>query len=438
MKIILRPIDSIHPYARNARQIPAAAVDKVAASIQEFGWRQPIVVDLEGVIICGHTRLLAARKLGLIEVPVHVAENLTPTQVRAYRLLDNRSHEETSWDDDLLGLELLDLKGMGIDMDLTGFDMGEIDDLLSRDTNGGLTDINAVPEVPETPISRSGDLWVLGSHRVLCGNATSQADVNRVLEGGDADMVFCDPPYSVSYTGKTARKLTIKNDDLGPGFYDFLHDAFLNVLPVTKGALYVCMSSSELHTLFTAFTDAGGHWSTFIIWAKNHFTLGRSDYQRQYEPILYGWAEGTPHFWCGARDQGDVWMVDKPAANDLHPTMKPVELVQRAVRNSSNRHAVVFDPFGGSGSTLIACETTGRQARLIELDPRYVDVIVNRWQDYTGHKAILEADGREFEQVAIKRRCGDAFADQALPNRVAGHESALTFTRRQDPTNPTI
>jgi DNA modification methylase len=187
------------------------------------------------------------------------------------------------------------------------------------------------------------------------------------------------------------------------GFYDLVREACTNLMPVTKGAIYICMSSSELHSLFRAFTEAGGHWSTFIIWAKNNFTLGRSDYQRQYEPILYGWPNGTAHYWCSDRDQGDVWFVDKPIVNDLHPTMKPVELVQRAIRNSSKSRGVVFDPFGGSGSTLIACETAGRQARLIELDPRYVDVIVKRWQDYTGKKAVLESDCREFEQIAFER-----------------------------------
>ena len=404
MKIEMRLTIKIVPYARNARKIPQKAIDKVAASLQEFSFRQPIVVDKDGVIVCGHTRWLAAQKLGLEQVPVHVAENLTPAQVRAYRLLDNRSHEETTWDDDLLGLELLDLKGLGIDMDLTGFDMPEIDDLLSKlDIQGGLTDIDAIPDVPEIPVSQAGGLWILDNHRVLCGDATNRSDVDRVLGGSPADMVFCDPPYSVSYTGKTARKLTIKNDDLGAGFNDFLRDACANMLAVTKGAIYICMSSSELHTLFRAFTEAGGHWSTFIVWAKNHFTLGRSDYQRQYEPILYGWAEGTPHYWCGARDQGDVWSIDRPSVNDLHPTMKPVELVQKAVRNSSKSRGLVFDPFGGSGTTLLACETTGRQARLIELDPRYVDVIVKRWQDYTGRKAVLESDGREFKQIVLER-----------------------------------
>jgi DNA modification methylase len=404
MKIEMRLTIKIIPYARNARKIPQQAIDKVAASIEEFGWRQPIVVDHDGIIIVGHVRLLAAQKLGLKDVPVHVADNLTPAQVRAYRLLDNRSHEETSWDEELLGLELLDLKGIGVDLDLTGFDMPEIDDLLSRiGITTGLTDPDAVPEVPETPVSQPGDLWILKDHRVLCGDATKINHILRALDDSSADMTFADPPYGVSYIGKTAQKLTIKNDDLGAGFYDFLREACANVLMVTTGAVYICMSSSELHTLFRAFTDAGGHWSTFIIWAKNTFTLGRSDYQRQYETILYGWVEGGPHYWCGDRDQGDVWPIDKPSVNDLHPTMKPIELVERAIRNSSRSKGVVLDPFGGSGSTLLACETTGRRARLIELDPKYVDVIVKRWQNFTGQKAVLKSDGREFDQIERER-----------------------------------
>jgi DNA modification methylase len=192
----------------------------------------------------------------------------------------------------------------------------------------------------------------------------------------------------------------ILNDNLGEGFERFLHDACANILTVTKGAAYICMSSSELHTLQRAFKDAGGHWSTFVIWAKNTFTLGRADYQRQYEPILYGWKEGADHFWCGARDQGDVWFVNKPVKNDLHPTMKPVELVERVIRNSSKTRDIVLDPFGGSGSTLIAAEKTKRQARLIELDPKYCDVIVRRWQSFTGGAATLDGDGRNFEEIA--------------------------------------
>jgi DNA modification methylase len=220
-------------------------------------------------------------------------------------------------------------------------------------------------------------------------------------------MVFTDPPYNVDYSqpsvrpGRAGRK--IANDNLGVAFEQFLSDACRNVLEVSHGAIYICMSSSEIDTLKRVFTEAGGHWSTFVIWAKNTFTLGRSDYQRQYEPILYGWRQGSDHYWCGARDQGDVWNMNKPAVNDLHPTQKPVELIERAIANSSKHRDTVLDPFGGSGSTLIACEKMGRQARLIELDPKYIDTTVVRWQKFTGHAAGLEGDGRTFREIAEAR-----------------------------------
>jgi DNA modification methylase len=407
------PIEKIIPYARNARNIPQAAVDKVASSIQEFGWRQPIVVDKAGVIIVGHVRRMAADKLGLPEAPVHVAENLTPAQVRAYRLLDNRSHEEATWDQTLLGLELIDLRNMGIDLDLTGFGMDEIDELLAR-TEGpdGLTDPAAVPEVPENPVTRTGDLWILGKHRLLCGDATLRDSFERILTEGHADMVFTDPPYNVNYKqpspsgGGAARKVT--NDNLGAGFEQFLADACRNMLAFSRGALYICMSALQLDTLKRVFVEAGGHWSTFIIWAKNTFTLGHSDYQRQFEPILYGWREGATRHWCGARDQGDVWQVNKPAANDLHPTQKPVELIERAILNSSKGGAIVLDPFAGSGSVLIACEKTGRRAAMIELEPGYVDTAVMRWQEFTGREALLEGDGRTYREIAEERGAPDA------------------------------
>jgi DNA modification methylase len=266
-----------------------------------------------------------------------------------------------------------------------------------------LADNAALSELPQTPASRTGDLWLCGKHWILCGDSTRMDVIERVLGGGLADMIFADPPYSVSYTGKTARKLTIKNDDLGAGFYDFLREACANMIAVSKGAIYICMSSSELHTLHQAFTDAGGHWSTFVIWAKHHFTLGRSDYQRQYEPILYGWRKGVDHFWCGGRDQGDVWLIKRPMANVAHPTMKPVELVERAIRNSSRTHDTVLDLFAGSGTTMIACEMLERQARLIEVEPRYCDVAVMRWQQFTDQKATLDGDGRTFDQIAQTR-----------------------------------
>ena len=242
------------------------------------------------------------------------------------------------------------------------------------------------------------------------------ADVQTLMSGQLADMAFTDPPYNVDYGNSAKDKLRgkdrrIMNDALGDGFYQFLHDACQNLLAVTKGACYVCMSSSELHTLQKAWLDAGGKWSTFVIWAKNAFTLGRADYQRQYEPILYGWKQGSDHFWCGDRDQSDVWFYNKPRVNDLHPTMKPVELVERALKNSSKSRDTVIDLFGGSGTTLIACEKLNRHACLMELDPRYVDVIIQRWQDYSGKEAVRQSDGLTLEAARQQK----ASSDQASP-----------------------
>jgi DNA modification methylase len=408
------PVERLIPYARNARTHSESQVAQVAASIAEFGFVNPILVGPDGVIIAGHARLLAARKLRLAEVPVLVLGHLTETQRRALVLADNRLALDAGWDEEMLKVELESLREDGFDLDIVGFTDEEIEDLL-RDPEQvveGSTDEDAAPELPETAVTVPGDVWVLGEHRVLCGDSTQMDVVEKVLAGGLADMVFTDPPYNVNYgatmkdklrgqKGKKPRK--IANDNLGADFEQFLRDACVNMLAVTKGAIYICMSSSELHTLHRTFTDAGGHWSTFVIWAKNTFTMGRSDYQRQYEPVLYGWKEGTDHFWCGARDQGDVWFIKKPVANDLHPTMKPVELVDRALRNSSKSRDTVLDPFGGSGSTLIACERSGRQARLIEMEPKYCDVIIRRWQEYSGKRAVLESDGRAFKDLAVER-----------------------------------
>jgi len=407
MNVTEMPVERLIPYARNPRN-NTGAIDAVKASITEFGFRQPIVVDEKMVVIVGHTRLEAAKALGLTTVPVHVAEGLTPAQARAYRLMDNRSHENAEWDDELLRLEFGDLKLDGFDLDLTGFDQDQLSELLAGESVEGLTDPDEAPAVPDEAVSRSGDLWILGDHRVLCGDATVSTDVENLMGGVLADMAFTDPPYNVDYGNKPKGKSSSKdrrilNDALGDGFAKFLEAACTNLLSMTKGACYVCMSSSELHTLQHAWLEAGGKWSTFVIWAKNTFTLGRSDYQRQYEPILYGWKQGSDHFWCGARDQGDVWFVDKPRVNDLHPTMKPVELVERAIRNSSKSRDIVLDLFGGSGTTLIAAERTGRAARLMELDPAYVDVIIERWQGFSGEKAVLESEDRMFDDLKSVR-----------------------------------
>jgi DNA modification methylase len=382
----------------------------MCGAIREFGFRIPILVRSDGSVIDGHLRLKAAHQLGLEQIPVVVADDLTPAQVKAFRLLVNRSATWAEWDEDLLRLELEELQALDYDLDLTGFGSEELHTLLGAalgegDGAAGSGDEDAVPEPPVDPVSRTGDLWLLGKHRLLCGDATVLTDVERVLDGGQAAMCFTDSPYNVDYgaPGKGGKNRRILNDALGDGFGRFLTDACVNILTVTSGAVYMCMSSSELHTLQRAFLEAGGHWSTFIIWAKNCFTLGRSDYQRQFEPILYGWKEGNRHHWCGARDQGDVWFIKKPAVNDLHPTMKPVELVERAVLNSSQEGDTVLDPFCGSGTTLIACEKQGRQARLLELDPKYCDVIIQRWQDATGVAAVLDGVGSTFEAVAAER-----------------------------------
>ena len=317
-----------------------------------------------------------------------VARGWSEAQKQAYVIADNKLALNAGWDEDLLRIELGELKGLGADLGLTGFGELELDALFAAPTTVGPIRTRHL-RCRSDPVSRPGDLWICGEHRVLCGDATVLADVEKVLAGELADMCFTDPPYGVNYANSAKDKQRgkhrpILNDHPGEGFEAMLRAASANILSVTKGAIYVCMSSSELDTLQRAFREAGGKWSTFVIWAKHTFTLGRSDYQRQYEPILYGWKDGTDHFWCGARDQGDVWFFDKPSRNDLHPTMKPVALVERAIRNSSKSRDIVLDPFGGSGTTMIAAERTGRRARLVELDPKYVDVVVQRWQSFAG------------------------------------------------------
>lgn len=408
MKVELIEIGRVIPYARNPRR-NENAIAKVAASIKEYGFRQPIVVDEEMVIIAGHTCLQAAQSLGLKKVPVHVADGLTQAQIKAYRLADNRTNEDAEWDEELLAIELGELDGLGFELDLTGFDAVELEELLGNAAIDGLTDDDEVPEAPEVAVSKEGDIWLLGDHRLICGDSTKEKTMKTLMGDELADIVFTDPPYNVDY-GQTmknnlrGKKRKIKNDNLGNEFEQFLTDACAEMVKVCKGALYICMSSSELHTLHSAFISAGGKWSTFIIWAKNTFTLGRSDYQRQYEPILYGWPVGNKHFWCGDRSQSDVWNYNKPKVNDLHPTMKPVELVCRAVENSSKTKDIVLDSFGGSGTTLIACEKLKRQARLIELDPIFCDVIVKRWEEFTGNNAMLDGEKKTFSQITAKRQ----------------------------------
>ena len=401
------PVADLIPYARNSRTHNEEQIAQIMASIKEFGFTNPILIGGDNVIIAGHGRLLAAQRLGLTEVPVICLPNLTETQRKALVIADNKIALNAGWDEEMLALEMAELSETDFDLDLLGFNLDELAEIqhFGEDQTQGNTDDDEVPEAPIEPITKHGDIWILGKHKLLCGDTTMFDDVQKLMEGDVADMVFTDPPYNVNY-GSTMKDSIryhagtlggrkIMNDNLGDGFPQFLTDSLSNLLMFCQGAAYVCMSSSELHTLYSAFIAAGGKWSTFIIWAKNTFTLGRADYQRQYEPILYGWNADKPHYWCGDRDQSDVWEYNKPVKNDLHPTMKPVELVERAVLNSSKSGDIVLDGFGGSGSTLIACEKNNRKARLMELDPKFCDVIVKRWEEYTGRKAELLANIEE-------------------------------------------
>jgi DNA modification methylase len=400
-----RPLDQLKANPQNARTHSESQIQQIADSIRQFGFVNPILIGTDDIIIAGHARWQAAQLLAMPEVPVIILAHLSEAQRRALTLADNQLAANAGWDDEKLRQQLEALAAQEFDLNLLGFEDRELARLLAAQQDpAGLTDPDEVPAPPPLPVSQLGDIWVLGEHRLLCGDATRPQDLQTVLGGATAHMVFTDPPYNVAYQGKTKRKLTIANDTLGEAFYDFLRNTCAGLLAVCPGPLYICMSSSELHTLFRAFTDAGGHWSTFIIWSKQHFTLGRADYQRQYEPILYGWPQGVSHYWCGARDQGDVWEIPRPAANREHPCMKPVELVERAILNSSQPGQIVLDPFAGSGSTLIACHRQQRQARLVECEPRYVDVICQRWQLFTGQGAVLQQGGGTFSETAHQRQ----------------------------------
>jgi len=398
MKIKNVAINTVVPYARNPRQ-NQAAISKVAASIKEFGWQQPIVVDSEMVVIAGHTRLAAAQSLGMDKVPIVVAEDLTPAQVKAYRLADNRVSQEAEWDHDLLTLELQDLLGEEYDLDLTGFSDDELAALLAEETEG-LTDEDAVPEVPETPVTVEGDIWVLGNHRLMCGDSTSIDAVEKLMDGRKADMVFTDPPYNIDYGNIKHPKFkqrSIENDNMSlDQFADFC-SSFVSVLvAMCDGCVYVFGHPGPDGRIMFSVLDKAMHCSTTIVWNKDQFTLGRGKYQNKYEPCWFGWHKSGSSF-IDDRKLTNVWDFPRPKSSHLHPTMKPVELVENAIGHASNSGGIVLDIFGGSGTTMIAAEKNGRHSRLMELDPKYCDVIVKRWQEFTGKKAVHAETGKEFD-----------------------------------------
>jgi site-specific DNA-methyltransferase (adenine-specific) len=399
------PIDRCVDYARNPRKNDHA-VDKVAAAIREFGFRVTIVAKSDGLVVDGHLRLKAAKKLGLTEVPVILADDMSEAQIKAFRLSVNKVAELAEWDDALLGLEIMDLKEMGFDLELTGFDADEIDALFPVEETAGLTDEDAVPEAPEHPVTVEGDVWVLGRHRLMCGDSTSINHLERLCDGQLVDMWLTDPPYNVAYEGGTKEKLTIKNDSMSDdAFRNFLRDAYSAADAVMKkGAVfYIWHADSEGYNFRGAAADVGWPIRQCLIWKKSSLVLGRQDYHWMHEPCLYGWKEGASHLWASDRKQTTILEFAKPSRNGEHPTMKPVELFEYQMLNNTKGSDLVLDSFAGSGTTAIACEKHGRHARLMELDPKYCDVIIKRWQDFTGQQATLEATGQTYDELKAER-----------------------------------
>ena len=392
-------VDALIPYAKNARTHSDAQVAQIAASIREFGFTNPILIDGAKGIVAGHGRTLAARKLDMASVPCIRLDGMTETQKRAYILADNRLALSAGWDNAMLACELADLVAAGYDVALTGFTAEELVALTPEDIPAGLTDEDATPEPPETPVTVLGDIWILGKHRLMCGDSCSVDAVETLMAGGQADMLLTDPPYNVAYQGGTADKLTIKNDAMGDvAFRQFLRDAFTTGTTVMKpGAVfYIWHADSEGYNFRGACKDAGFTVRQCLIWKKSSLVMGRQDYHWKHEPCLYGWKDGSGHLWAADRKQTTILEFDKPSKNESHPTMKPVALFEYQMLNNTKGADVVLDLFGGSGTTAIACEKHGRHARLMELDPKYCDVIVKRWMEFTGKTAILESTGEAF------------------------------------------
>lgn len=406
------PIQRPLPYAKNPRLVPEAAIVKVAASLTEYGWRQPLVVDKEGVIIVGHTRLLAAQRLGLTQVPVHVAGDLSPAQAKAYRLTDNRSAQETSWDYELLPLEIGELADLDYDLEVLGFDPDEISNLL-LEPSAGLCDPDEVPEPPEEPISKPGDLWTLGAHRLLCGDSTKAADVGRLMCGKRASLMCTDPPYLASYDGgnhpqtwgkggqkirpeeKTKHWDSYVDHETSVEFYRSFLDVALEQALTDVPLIYQWFGMMHADVVFEAWRACSLLPHQVIIWVKSRPVLTRCDFMWNYEPCMYGWVKGKrPH--SSARPPANApaaWQIDsrvEDGASGLHPTMKPVECFRRPIAYHSKPGELIYEPFLGSGTALIAAEEMGRVCYALELSPVFCDVAVKRWENFTGRQAVRD------------------------------------------------
>jgi DNA modification methylase len=418
MKKVL--VKDLIPYANNTRTHSDEQINKICASIKEFGWTTPILIGRSNGIIAGHGRILAAQKLGITEVPAIDLSHLSAAQKRAYIITDNQLALESGWDDKMLEIEINAIKQDGFDMSILGFDdkflSNFFDDISEKQQ---LTDPDAIPEEPKEPISKIGDIWVLNEHRVACGDSLDVNVINRLLQNKKADMVFTDPPYLMDFKGaideqgnrKRADKHTaIINDKLSKSEGAIFLRKITDMIRLQcQGAWYISFYRLGIDWMMNALTDTGLKWRNLIIWKKNHFNLSNSDYKSIYEPIIYGWQSdyepmlygwNLDHNFEGPKNETDimdisvpsVWEINRSKVNALHPTMKPVALIERAILNSSKKGDTVLDLFGGSGTTLIAAEITNRVARLCELEPKYVDVIIRRWEEFTGKKAILESN----------------------------------------------
>lgn len=381
----LADIGELTPYARNARTHSDEQIAQIAASIKEFGFLAPVVISGDNTILCGHGRFYAAQRLGLKKIPCIKEEHLTETQRRAYIIADNKLSLNAGWDDNLLAVEIADLQGENFDLSLTGFDEKEIADLFSsgEKSNAHEDNYDLTAALEKAAFVVRGDIWTVGRHRLMCGDATSSDDVSALMDGKKANLIVTDPPYGVSFTSSSGLK--IQNDSIkGEEFYEFLKKSFDNMAAHLEngGAAYVFHADTEGLCFRRAFVDAGFHLAGVCIWVKNSLVLGRSDYQWQHEPVLYGFLKNGKHCWYSDRKQTTIWNFDKPKRNENHPTSKPLDLLAYPICNSSQENAIVLDTFGGSGSTLMSCEQTNRICHTMELDPKYASVILRRYVEY--------------------------------------------------------
>jgi DNA modification methylase len=392
IEVKYRKVEDLIPYVNNSRKHSDEQVAQIASSIKEFGWTNPILIDGTNSIIAGHGRLMAARKLKMEEVPTIELSHLTDTQRKALVIADNKLALNADWDTTLLTIELDELLKDGFALDILGFNADELTALLEPEQVDGLTDEDAVPEVPEEPKTKLGDIYQLGNHRLMCGDSCSVTDMNKLVNDRQVDMWLTDPPYNVAYEGKTKDALTIQNDSMtNDVFRQFLRDAYVTADTVMKaGAVfYIWHADLEGYNFRGAAQDAGWKVRQCLVWKKSTMVMGRQDYHWKHEPCLYGWKEGAGHLWATDRKQTTILEFDRPNRNKEHPTMKPVELFEYQMLNNTKGGDIVLDSFGGSGTTMIAAEKHGRHAYLMELDPKYCDVIVKRWEEFTGKQAVL-------------------------------------------------